>query len=166
MDSNSRRFPLDLYSLNVDMSSEDKIEENTSLPPGTAENEQPANPVLTAITATQTNNQEVSGTSREAPTPTPSTEESVSAYVERTLQELGQQSEMRFLPTPEAEKEIQPLEQEVPKASVSDAIIKAFTKIESVPDDELDIDRPDDDMSETSRLKSKADFFQTDTSEV
>ena len=52
------------------------------------------------------------------------------------------------------------------KASVSDAIIKAFTRIESIPDFEMDIDKPDDEMSETSRLKLKADFFQTDTSEV
>ena len=54
----------------------------------------------------------------------------------------------------------------VPKASVSDVVIEAFTRMESIPDDEMDIDKPDDEMSETSRFKLKADFFQTDTSEV
>ena len=73
---------------------------------------------------------------------------------------------MRFFSAPEAEKEGQRLAPEVPKASVSDAIIKAFTGIESIPDDEMDIDKPDDEMSATSRFKLKADFFQNDTSEV
>ena len=124
------------------MSSVNAAEENTSQLPSTAENEQPANPALVAVTATQPSNQEASGTSREAPTASPSTEESVSAYVERTLQDLGQQPEVHFLSAPEVDKETQPSAPEVPKASVSDAIIKAFTRIESIPDDEMDVDKP------------------------
>ena len=69
MDSNSGRFPLDLFSFYLDMSSEDIPEENTSQLPSTAENEQPSNPALTAITATQASNQEASGTSRETTLP-------------------------------------------------------------------------------------------------
>ena len=52
------------------------------MPPGTAENEQPANPILTVITTTQINSQGVPGPSLEAPTPSPSTEARVSAHVE------------------------------------------------------------------------------------
>ena len=134
------------------------VEENVSMPPGTAENENPANP--------QINSQGVPGPSREAPTPGPSTEERVSAHVEWTLQELGQQSEVRFLPPPESEREIRQLEKEVPKASVSDAITKVLTSTETAEDGDIDIDKHDDEMCETSRFKLKADFFQTDTTEV
>ena len=52
MDFNSARFPLDLLSFYLDMSSEDIIEENTLQLPSTAENEQPANSnqVVTSVT--------------------------------------------------------------------------------------------------------------------
>ena len=49
---------------------------------------------------------------------------------------------------------------------MSDVIIKTFTNIEGLPGDEIDVDKPEEEMSVTSRFKLKADFFQTDTSEV
>ena len=94
MDFNSGRFPLDLFSYYLDMSSMNVIEENTLQIPSTAESEQPANPDKVAAAVTQPSVQEASRASQETPTPSPSTEESVSAYVERTLQELGQQPEV------------------------------------------------------------------------
>ena len=121
MESNSGRFPLDLLSFCLDMSSENITEENTSKLPSTAENEQPANSALTAITARQANNQEFPGTSREAPTPSPSTEE-------RTLQELGQHSEVRFLSAPEAKKEFQPSAPEVTHYSAHASFLLLFVE--------------------------------------
>ena len=166
MDFNSGRFPLDLFSFYLDMSSEDVTEENTLQLPSTAENEQPANSSQVETAVTQSSVQGVSKAGCEAPTSSPSTEESVSNYVERKLQEMGQQPEAQILPHLDAEKESLPPAPEIPKTSVSDAIIKAFTIIESLPEDGTDVDRPEEEMSETGRFKLKADFFQTDTSEV
>ena len=166
MDFNLGRFPLDLFSFYLDMSSENVVGENTLQPPSTVEDEQPANPDQIATTMTQPSIQEASMASREAPTPSPSTEESVSVYVERTFQELGQRPEVQILSSLDVGKEIQAVAAEVPKSSVSDAIIQAFTSVESLPEDEIDVDKPEEEMSETSRFKLKADFFQTDTSEV
>ena len=148
------------------MSSENTIRENTLQLPSTAENVQPANSGQVVTAVTQSSVQDVSKASCEALTSSPSTEESVSNYVERKLQEMDQQPEVQILPPPNVEKETLPPAPEIPKTSVSDAIIKAFTTIESLPDDGMDVDKPEEEMSETSRFKLKADFFQTDTSEV
>ena len=148
------------------MSSEDVIEENTLQLPSTAGNEQPANSSQVVTAVTQSSVQGVSKAGCEAPTSSPSTEESVSNYVERKLQEMGQQPEAQILPPLDVEKETLPPAPENPKTSESDAIIKAFTTIESLPEDGMDVDKPEEKMSETGRFKLKADFFQTDKSEV
>ena len=48
---------------------------------------------------------------------------------------------------------------------MSDAITKALTGIETNQGGSMEIERRDDEVSETSHFKLKADFFQTDTSE-
>ena len=108
MDFNSGRFPLDLFSFYLDMSSEDVTEKNTLQLPSTAENEQPANSSQEVTVVRQSSVQAVSKVGCEAPTSSPSTGESVSNYVERKLQEMGQQPEAQILPPLDAEKESLP----------------------------------------------------------
>ena len=159
MDFNSGRFPLDFFSFYLDMSSENVLEEATTIPTGTEGPELSANPLPTVVSSTQVIPQETL-------TPSPSTEESVSAYVERTLQELGPQHEVRFNPTIEAESTEPTPEQTIPKASVLDAIDKLIEGNEGQPDGLVETETHEEEMSEEGQFKLKADYFQTDTSSV
>ena len=159
MDSHSGRFPLDLFPFYLDMSSENALEETTTTPSGTGEHEQPAKLLSTVVSLSR-------AVSQEAFTPSPSTKESVSAYVERTLQELGPQHEIRFLPPTETELTVPAPEQEVPKASVSDAIVKPIGGDGGHSDGLMEVETQEEEMSEVGRFKLRADYFQTDTSEI
>ena len=163
MDSNSGRFPLDFISFYLDMSTEDILAENTLSPSGTEKNSRPTVQPGTAATLIKFGSLGIPGQAQDVQTSSPSTEESVSAYVERTLQELGYQQEVRFLPPTEVAEEVCRPEQEVSKTSESDALTKA--PISSGVNDNIPLVQ-DDEISTTSRFRAKADFFQTDTSEV
>ena len=111
---------------------------------------------------------EETGRSRVEPTPSPSTDESISAYIERTLQTLGCQGtglELTFLPpdtTTATESQQQP---EIEKASQSDPIVHTVTE---PPKEivEVETDGQADSISETGFSITRPDYFQTDTSDV
>ena len=99
-------------------------------------------------------------------TPSPSTEESVSAYIERTLEDLGPHHEVRFLSPIETGLPEREPEQETSKASFSDAVVKPVEGDEGLPGDPTEFEMQEEGIGEASRFKLKADFFQTDTSEI
>ena len=70
------------------------------------------------------------------------------------------------MPPTETEPATQAPEQEVPKASVSGAIIKPVGGDGGHLDCPMGVETQEEEMSETSRFKLKADFFQTDTKGV
>ena len=138
MDSFSGSFPLEFISSYLDMSSEDR---NEATPEFAAETHVEESVVQTLIepeagqssearvdaapTASNKPEGTEGGTVRFKPTSSPSTDESISAYIERTLQILGCQgtglSIIFFPPTdPVSNIETQGLERE--KASESDPI--------------------------------------------
>ena len=111
---------------------------------------------------------EEAGQTRVGPTPSPSTDESVSAYIERTLQILGCQETglgITFLPpVTSADPEIErPPENE--KTSQSDPIARTVTELpkenaENKTDGQIDL------ASEAGFSSARPDYFQTDTSDV
>ena len=103
------------------------------------------------------------------PAPSPSTDESISAYIERQLQTLGCQDtglDISFLPpttsviidnTPEPTAE---------KASESEPIPHVATGPADKESPEVETERAIDIASEAGFSVTKADYFQTDTSDV
>ena len=109
------------------------------------------------------------GTARVAPTPSPSTDESISAYIERTIRTLGCQDtalDITFLPPTNLIANRDSQEPEIEKVSESDPISQVAAEhceravIEGESDKQTDIN------SETAFSITKVDYFQTDTSDV
>ena len=104
-----------------------------------------------------------------APTPSPSTDESISAYIDRQLQTLGCQGlglDISFLPptsTAIVDKAVHPA---IEKASESDPIPQVVGEASNQESSEVDVDPAADIQSETGFSVAKADYFQTDTSDI
>ena len=181
MDSFSGSFPLGFIPFYLDMSSEEISEENPNLAVGSQSEE--STPRTQDKVAPQQGihhqdaieseaqlkpGSEEAGQTRVGPTPSPSTDESVSAYIERTLQTLGCQGTglgITFLPpvtsaVPEIER---PPESE--KTSQSDPIARTVIELpkenaENKTDGQVDL------VSEAGFSSARPDYFQTDTSDV
>ena len=144
MDSFSGRFPLDFISFYLDMSSEEINEENPGLTVG-SQPEQSA-PQTQGETRPRQENEsqtetelkeqekpggEEAGQSRVEPTPSPSTDGSISAYIERTLQTLGCQGTglgLTFLPPVTTTATGDKQQPETEKASQSEPIVHTITE--------------------------------------
>ena len=182
MDSFSGNFPLDFILFYLDMSSE-KIKEET---PGLTVGNQPEesasrsqgetmlHPVNDSQTDAALKEQEKSGEdgtgwSMTEPTPSPSTDESISAYIERTLQTLGCQGTglgLTFLP-PDATAATENAQQpEIEKASQSDPVVHTATELPKEIEGEVETDGQAALTSETGFSITQPDYFQTDTSDM
>ena len=143
------------------------LEEYTLTSPGAAGNNPPVvqhSSVETEVI--QSGNSEVSGQIGDMQTSSPSTERSTNAYIERTLQELSSQQEVRFLSPKQSVEEVCRTEQEVSKTSEYEAITKVSINHKANNNAPMESDVQDELVSETSHFRTKADFFQTDTSEL
>ena len=182
MDSFSGRFPLDFISFYLDMSSEEFTEKNPGLTVGNqpeesasrSQGETMPQQVNESQAETVRKEQEKSGgdetgQSSFEPTPSPSTDESISAYIERTLQTLGSQRTglgLTILPpdtTAATESEQHP---EIEKASQPDPIVHTVTEPPKELEGEVETDGQANLISETGFSITKPDYFQTDTSDI
>ena len=181
MDSFSGRFPLDFISFYLDMSSEEINEENPGLTVGSQPEE--SAPQTQGETRPRQENEsqtetepkeqekpggEEAGQSRVEPTPSPSTDGSISAYIERTLQTLGCQGTglgLIFLPPVTTTATGDKQQPETEKASQSDPIVHTITEppkktVEVETDGQAAL------ASETGFSVTRPDYFQTDASDV
>ena len=104
-----------------------------------------------------------------APTPSPSTDESITAYIERQLQTLGCQGsglDISFLPPNTSAIIHKSLATAAEKASESDPIPQVTSETINKESTEVDADLETDVHSEAGISVTKADYFQTDTSDV
>ena len=109
------------------------------------------------------------GTVRVKPTSSPSTDESISAYIERTLQTLGCQGTglgITFLPPTDPVSNVETQGLETEKASESDPIPQVAADQGGETSVEEESDRQTDVNSEAGFSTTKVDYFQTDTSDV
>ena len=182
MDSFSGSFPLEFISFYLDMLTEDRNEATPEFVAEAKVEESVAQTLMepeagrsgeTRVDAAPTVSNKPEGTEgctvRVRPTSSPSTDESISAYIERTLQTLGCQGtglDITFLPPTDPVGNIESQELETEKASESDPIPqvaadqgeKTLTEEESV--------RQTDVNSEAGFSTTKVEYFQTDTSDV
>ena len=103
------------------------------------------------------------------PTPSPSTDESISAYIERQLQTLGCQDtglDISFLPPTTSAIVDNVLKPTAEKASESEPIPQVATGPADKESPEFETGRTIDIVSEAEFSVTKADYFQTDTSDV
>ena len=103
------------------------------------------------------------------PTPSPSTDESVSAYIERQLQALGCQGtglDISFLPPTISAIVNDAPESTTEKVSESEPIPEVVTESADKVSPEVEANRVTDINSEAGFSITKADYFQADTSDV
>ena len=103
------------------------------------------------------------------PTPSPSTDESISAYIERQLQTLGCQGtglDISFLPPTTSAIVDNAPEPPAEKVSESEPIPQVATGSADKESPEVETERATDIVSEAGFSVTKADYFQTDTSDV
>ena len=104
-----------------------------------------------------------------APTPSPSTDESISAYIDRQLQTLGCQGlglDISFLP-PTTSAIVDNVPKSIAeKTSESEPIPQVTTGSQDKESPEAEIERGNDAVSEAGFSVTKADYFQTDTSDA
>ena len=175
MDSFSGSFPLEFISFYLDMSSE----EHNKIVPATAtgtliEEEVPQQHEETAVSQT-TNDAESKqpeppkdNPTKTGPTPSPSTDESISAYIERQLQTLGCQGtglDISFLPPTTSAIVNNAPEPTTEKVSESEPIPQVATGSADKESPE-EAERVTDINSEAGFSVTKADYFPTDTSDI
>ena len=179
MDSFSGSFPLEFIFFCLDMSSEEQID----IVPATA-TESPAEEEVatrheeaTTGHATSIPGDAVSkqleppgdNPDKTVPTPSPSTDESISAYIERQLQTLGCQGtglDISLLPPTISAFVDRATDSAAEKVSVSDPIPQVISETANKGSIEVDVDLTTDIQSEAGFSVTKADYFQTDTSDV
>ena len=138
MYSFSGKFPLEFISFylvmsseerneaNLDVAAEAKVEESAPQTHIEAEARQSTETHEDGLPAASNNSEEaVCNAARVGPTPSPSTDESISAYIERTLQTLGCQGtglDITFLPPTDPVANGDAQEPDAEKVSESDPI--------------------------------------------
>ena len=109
------------------------------------------------------------GTVRVKPTSSPCTDESISAYIERTMQTLSCQGtglDITFLPPTDPTSNVETQELETEKTSESDPIPQIAADQGGKASVEEELDQKTDVNSEAGFSTTKVDHFQTDTSDV
>ena len=178
MDSFSGSYPLEFISFCLDMSSEEQndivpatatasmTEEEVAIPEeaGTSQATSiPVDPESTQLVPSGDN------PDKPAPTPSPSTDESISAYIDRQLQTLGCQGlglDISFLPPTTSAIVDNVLKPTAEKASESEPIPQVTIGSQDKESPEAEIERGNDAVSEAGFSVTKADYFQTDTSDA
>ena len=179
MDSFSGSFPLEFISFYLDMSSEEHNEVVPATATGTLiEEEVPQQLEETAVSQTTAALKDAESkqpdppkdsSAKTDPTPSPSTDESMSAYIERQLQTLGCQGtglDISFLPPTTSAIVDNAPEPTAEKASESEPIPQVATGSADKESPEVETERATDIASEAGFSVTKADYFQTDTSDV
>ena len=179
MDSFSGSSPLEFISFYLDMSSEEHNEVVPATATGTlVEEEVPQQPEETVVNQTATAIKDAESkqpdppkdsSSKTGPIPSPSTDESISAYIERQLQTLGCQDtglDISFLPPTTSAIVDNVLKPTTEKASESEPIPHVATGPADKESPEFETGRTIDIVSEAEFSVTKADYFQTDTSDV
>ena len=179
MDSFSGSSPLEFISFYLDMSSEEHNEVVPATATGTlVEEEVPQQPEETVVNQTATAVKDAESkqpdppkdsSSKTGPTPSPSTDESISAYIERQLQTLGCQDTglgISFLPPTTSAIVDNVLKPTTEKASGSEPIPHVATRPADKESPEFETGRTIDIVSGAEFSVPKADYFQTDTSDV
>ena len=179
MDSFSGSSPLEFISFYLDMSPEEHNEVVPATATGTlVEEEVPQQPEETVVSQTVTALKEAESkqpdppkdsSARTDPTPSPSTDESISAYIERQLQTLccqGTGLDISFLPPTTSAIVDNALKPTAEKASESEPIPQVATGPADKESPEFETERAIDIASEAGFSVTKADYFQTDTSDV
>ena len=178
MDSFSGSSPLEFISFYLDMSSEEHNEVISATATGTLTKEEvPQQPEETVVDQTATAIKDAESkqpdppkdsSSKTGPTPSPSTDESISAYIERQLQNLGCQDTglaISFLPPTTSAVVDNVLKPATEKASESEPIPHVATGPANKESPEFETGRTTDIASEAGFSVTKADYFQTDTSD-
>ena len=179
MDSFSGSFPLEFIPFYLDMSSEEHNEVVPAIATATlVEEEIPQQLEETVVSQAITAPKDAESkqpdppkdsSARTDPTPSPSTDESISAYIERQLQTLGCQGtglDISFLPPTTSAIVDNALEPTAEKASESEPIPQGGTGPADKESPAFATERAIDIASEAGFSVTKADYFQTDTSDV
>ena len=179
MDSFSGSSPLDFISFYLDMSSEEHNEIIPATATGTlTEEEVPQQPEETVVDQTATAIKDAESkqpdppkdsSSKTGPTSSASTDDSISAYIERQLQNLGCQDTglaISFLPPTTSAVVSHAPESNTEKVSESEPIPQVTTGSRDKESPETEIERGNDAVSEAGFSVTKADYFQTDTSDA
>ena len=179
MDSFSGSSPLDFISFYLDMSSEEHNKTIPATATGTlTEEEVPQQPEETVIDQTATAIKDAESkqpdppkdsSSKTGPTSSASTDESISAYIERQLQNLGCQDTglaISFLPPTTSAVVSHAPESNTEKVSEPEPIPQVTTGSRDKESPETEIERGNDAVSEAGFSVTKADYFQTDTSDA
>ena len=177
MDSFSGSFPLEFISFCLDMSSEERndivpavatasmAEEEVAIPEEAGTSQATSIPVNAESTQLVPSGDNPDKT---VPTPSPSTDESISAYIDRQLQTLGCQGlglDISFLPSTSTAIVDKAVHSAIEKASESDPIPQVVGEASNQKSSEVDVDPAADIQSETGFSVANADYFQTDTSD-
>ena len=179
MDSFSGSFPLEFISFYLDMSSEEHIEIVPATATGTLiEEEVPQRHEETAVSQTTATLKDAEpkqpeppkdNPTKTGPIPSPSDDEIISAYIERQLQTLGCQGtglDISFLPPTTSVIVNNALEPTTEKVSKSEIIPQVATGSADKESPEVEIERVTDINTEAGFSVTKADYFQTDTSDI
>ena len=179
MDSFSGSFPLEFISFYLDKSSEEHNEIVPATTTGTLiEEEVPQRHEETTVSQATATLKDAESKQPEPPkdnsaktdtTPSPSTDESISAYIERQLQTLGCQGtglDISFLPPTTSAIVNNTPEPTAEKVSESEPIPQVATGSADKESPEVETERMTDIVSEAGFSVTKADYFQTDTSDI
>ena len=179
MDSFSGSFPLEITSFYLDMSSEEHNEVVPATATGTLIDEEvPQQLEETAVSQATAALKDAdskqpdppkNSSAKTDPTPSPSTDESISAYIERQLQTLGCQGtglDISFLPPTTSAIVDDAPEPTAEKVSESEPIPQVATGSAGKESPEVETERATDIASEAGFSVTKAHYFQTDTSDV
>ena len=180
MDTFSGSFPLEFISFYIDMSSEEDNEVVPATATGTLIEEEVPQQQLEETAVSQATAALKDAESKQPhppkdssaktdPTPSPSTDENISAYIERQLQTLGCQGtglDTSFLPPTTSAIVDNALEPTAEKASESEPIPLVATESADKESPEVEAERATDIVSETGFSVTKAHYFQTDTSDI
>ena len=178
MDSLSGSSPLEFISFYLDMSSEEHNEVVPAIATGTLVEEVPQQLEETVVSQTLTALKDAESkqpdppkdsSARTDPTPSLSTDESISAYIERQIQTLGCQGtglDISFLPPTTSAIVDNALKPTAEKASESEPIPQVATGPADKESPEFETERAIDIASEAGFSVTKADYSQTDTSDV
>ena len=180
MDSFSGSFPLEFISFYLDMSSEEHNEVVPATATGTlieekfhnsSKKETAVSQATTALKDAESKQPDPpkDSSAKTDPTPSPSTDESISAYIERQLQTLGCQGtglDISFLPPTTSAIVDNAPEPTTEKVSESEPIPQVATGSADKESPEVETERKTDIVSEAGFSVTRADYFQTDTSDV
>ena len=179
MDSFSGSFPLEVISFYLDMSSEERNEADPATTTETPMEEDVPQvheeAEISHATATLEDaeyeqlEQPDNNPTKVGPSPSPSTGESISAYIERQLQALccqGTELDITFLPSTASAVNKGIPEKATKMVSESEPIPQVVSETTDKVLLEVDSDRLTDINSEAGFSVAKVDYFQTDTSDV